>query len=600
MLKKFISSVLSIAMVASMLAVFMSATSPSESPSDDVTTTTAQSFTLSRTSATILIGQVISISTSGAPGPVRWSSENRNIVRVNQSGRVQGVSVGTANVYATVGDVTLPVRVTVIAGRITAGVSRLSLQPGETSKVNLNVRLSGSKVVTATSTDDNIAYATWTGAEWDGNNISITIHGVKNGTATIRVHSVNFPEVATEIQVRVGTGTDELVIVPSAPTASVAVGDSLSLRAFTSRANAVTVSSLNTSIATATLGASTSDTTFFTVRGLAPGTATIRLTDRSNARNFAEIRVTVTGTASQYYVAVATRPNTLLSSDRVLQNGRWYMLVPSNYDIAISNTGFARALSSWAYYTVFSERPTNNYNDGIRTFATSVNGRAETRYVLVPRDVDEAQYNTVRAEYTKYWDYYLSYTTYPRENNRSDTVYPYSFQARNGSFKSRYVLLPWNYSQAELDRVVKADKAANGIVEYTQQYMVLNSYPSDIAMGDMVIAWTVASSTSYMVVPASRWDQTVAFTRSLPPSWNTLYNYNATPTNPVIGGTWPPMTTVRIEASGRTNGFIIVRPGDMWNIGGIIVNAVKGNVGSSIQPEMNQQILPVNYQDIDS
>ncbi|MCL2053937.1 MAG: Ig-like domain-containing protein [Oscillospiraceae bacterium] len=250
---------------------------------------------LSRTSGTIVVNQVASLSVSGAGNQtIRWSSDNTSVVQVNSQGRIKGFKAGTANIRATVGSTVLTCRITVIDGRITPGVTRLNMAVGETQRVNLNVFLSP-RTIAAVSTDRDVATISWVGAQWDGNNIPIAINARGNGTAKIKVYARNHPNtVFCDIEVRVGTGNSNVVIVSPTDNVSVRAGQTETLRLSTSRANAVSVSSLNTRVATVSLGTSSGTTTNVNVRGVSAGTTTLRITDRNNSRNITDVRITVT------------------------------------------------------------------------------------------------------------------------------------------------------------------------------------------------------------------------------------------------------------------------------------------------------------------
>ncbi|MCL2053866.1 MAG: Ig-like domain-containing protein [Oscillospiraceae bacterium] len=578
--KALLSGVLAAAMVLSLLAIPVNAQPR-----------------LNRTSASITVGFVGSLTVSGATDTVRWTSSNTNVVLVNSRGQIKGVGVGSAMVTATTGGTRLNCAITVTAGRITPGVSSVTMSKGDSTKVNLNVRMARPRSLAASSSDRNVATASWSGAAWDGDNIQVTINARENGTATIRVYAKENPNaVFCDIQVRVGSGTSDLIILPQSDTVNVDIGQTTAFRVGTSQPNAVNVTSANPAIATATLGTSSGTATNINIRGIAAGNTTIRIVDKNNASNFADVRVTVAGSSNQYYTATILRPTPLTPSDQVLTftegNITRYMLVPSGYDAALANTAFASALNIYNYYIVYSQRPpTRATGDTVRNFTANINNRNEARFILVPRNPDEAQLATAQADYTKVWEYHTIYNIRPTTRVNSDRIEQWTITDENNRNVQRYMLVP-NWDNGYAQQLIDEDR--NNSSSFTH-YTMLNSYPANVSNSDLVLHWTSINNNSsnvtrYMVVPRNTWNTRIEANNAainrpnspLPHFTNTLY------LNPISGMTGMPYNLVQLNVVGSTSnspGYIYVAQGVNNDnvLAGIISNAVQNRVNNSVQ-----------------
>lgn len=134
-------------------------------------TVTETQITLDKQSASVYIGQTVTI---GASAAVTWTSSDNSIATVDGNGVVTGVKSGTAAITASANGVTASCMVTVLQSGTTISTASLSIKVGESSTLTATVN-GADKNVTWTSSDASVATVDAGGK----------VTGVKAGNATI-------------------------------------------------------------------------------------------------------------------------------------------------------------------------------------------------------------------------------------------------------------------------------------------------------------------------------------------------------------------------------------------------------------------------------
>ncbi|MDR0904375.1 MAG: Ig-like domain-containing protein [Ruminococcus sp.] len=508
-MKKIISVIITLVLMLSFAAVSVSAAPK-----------------LSYTSYTLTKGYQIALKVTGNSGSVQWGSSDTSVATVS-AGKVVGKSVGNAVISAVVDGQTLRCNVNVVATKIAADKTAVTVERGQYTTVTLTV--TGDKSgLTLSSGDSSIAKGSWAGAKWDGNKITMRITGVAPGSSTVTVYRKNFkstyyktftvtvPGAATTTTAATTAPSSTLTV--SSTKVSVNAGASSAVQVYPSAAATLSAYSTDTDIATVAAGTVSGNVRTYNITGVKAGTTTVRIYDRTNQSVYSDIVVTVTGTA--YYVVGTTRP-TATGTDQVVtfakNNLTYYMLVPYGYDEADVNTAIAKYFKTYEYYTVYSESPTlTTYTDSIRNFTkqnTSYNPynpyapttpQYSPRYVLVPRDYDNVKLDTAIAKYNNIYEYYVIYNVRPVTTVSSDKVQSWRIVDNTGVQLTRYILLPYNFDQARVDDIKAADLKEN---QDFSLYAVTDTFPTNPGVGNQVFSWrTKDNKTHYMVVPITNCD----------------------------------------------------------------------------------------------
>ena len=239
-----------------------------------------------------------------------------------------------------------------------------------------------------------------------------------------------------------------------------------------------------------------------TIKGLKSGTTTLTLTRKDNTSVKKTVTITVSG--SGYYTISTTQPAKLASTDTIY---KWtdpntkvtkYMLLPYGYDAAKVNTLVAQDSGVYSYYVVYDASPKQKaYGDTVKSFNTTVNSATAVRYVLVPQNYDVPSYNTAVANYTKKFEYWTIYNTNP-ENYKllyTDIVKSWT-RNLNGVQTTRYVLLPMNYSEVRLNELIASDSGSSADGYYT----VSTTQPAFKVSTDQVITFQAMVNNNYVTL----------------------------------------------------------------------------------------------------
>ncbi len=161
-------------------------------PVNSISLDKSESFTLSKGSKDKL--NVIANPTGSLEGKtVAWSTSNKDVVKIDQSGNIEAVGKGTATITATVEGKTASVQVTVNnpLKSIFLNKTELALRKGKTEKLSVtyNPEDADEKDVTWTSSDPSVATVTdgKVDALKDGTTLITATVGDKTATCTVTV-----------------------------------------------------------------------------------------------------------------------------------------------------------------------------------------------------------------------------------------------------------------------------------------------------------------------------------------------------------------------------------------------------------------------------
>lgn len=519
LLKSLLSVFLAVFMVASLAIIPSSAATPK----------------LSKTSVTVTKGYQTTLSVSNASS-VTWSTGDKSIATVSSKGKVVGKGPGTTYIYAKTGSTTLKCKVKVVASKITANKSSVTFDKvGDTATVTFTVKGSHSGI-TVGSTDKSVATASFSPARWNGNNVTVKITAKGEGTARIKVYNKNYQSTCYKyVDVKVkDTSVKENAILAYSRDVKVDAGKTYDLQVYAQNQSNLLCSVLNPNIATVTAGTASGNYRNFTIKGVAAGTTTVRFYDRYSANSYVDVAVTVTAANVEYYKFYTTSPATkLLGTDQVLSikpTGSavtYYMLVPANYDPAYVNTLTAQQFNVYDYYKVYTNVPARKTaTDNYKTFNHSnVNYTYGYRYVLVPANCDDVQYNTVIAKYNNKFEYYTIYSENPVKPSNWDYTETWQVtDASTGRLITRYMLVPYNnYDQSKIDEIKNKDQAANSTSKY---YVPYTTYPTVNKNTDYIISYYKNGAPVYMVVPKNRTQSDIVKANDAILKDTSVYEYN--------------------------------------------------------------------------
>ena len=492
--KSLLSVFLAVFMVASLAIIPSSAANP----------------TLSKTSVTVTKGYQTTLSVSNASGTVTWSTGDKSIATVSSKGKVVGKGPGTTYIYAKTGGTTLKCKVKVVASKITANKSSVTLDKiGDTATVTFTVKGSHSGIKVG-STNSSVAKAAWASSSWDGNNVTVKITAKGSGTARIKVYNQNYQSTCYKyVDVTVKETAASNIIMPYTTDVKVNAGEAYDLQVYAQNQTNLLYSVQDSRIATVTSGTTSGNYRNFSIKGVAAGTTTVRFYDRYSAKDYKDVKVTVAAANVEYYKFYTTAPATkLLNTDQVIQIKptssavTYYMLVPANYDSAKVNTLTAQQFNTYEYYKVYIEVPSRRTaTDTYQQFYNSnANYTYGYRYVLLPANYDEVQYNTAVAKYNNKYEYYTIYNEVPVRQNNWDRVEQWQVtDPATGRLITRYLLAPYNgYDQTKVDDIKNKDQNAN--MTY-QRFTIYTTQPTVNNTTDEVIWFSSGGTWKFMIVP---------------------------------------------------------------------------------------------------
>lgn len=136
---------------------------------------------LSKTKATLYVGQTLQLKLNNAKGTVTWKSGKTSVATVSKKGKVTAKKKGTATITAVSGKKKYTCKITVKPGLV---MSSVSLQVPAQGKATFKLKQLVDGKVTAVSNDDNVAYATVKGGKKKGEK-TLTVYGEEKGSAVI-------------------------------------------------------------------------------------------------------------------------------------------------------------------------------------------------------------------------------------------------------------------------------------------------------------------------------------------------------------------------------------------------------------------------------
>lgn len=497
----------------------------------------AASISLSKSSITLTKGYQTTLKVNGTTKSVSWSTGDKSVATVSSTGKVVGKGVGTTYIYAKVNGTTLKCMVKVVASKITASSSSVTLDSkGESKTVTITVK--GSKSgLTVGSTDKSVATASWEKpVKWNGNNIKLKITAKGEGTAKIKVYLKNYPSTCYKyINVSVGDPdvfeedmeedtTSKISIVPYVNSVNVGANESYKLQVYCTNQNYLGFKLADNSIASVSAEKNSGMYRNFNITGKKSGTTTLRFYNTKNTKNYTDVKITI-GEAG-YYTFAESKPELTASGDKVLtiqvNTKNYYMLVPANYDPAYTNTLVATKFNKYSYYTVYDKLPgrlasTDTYTEFSNENGTYINPNYNStiyynnnlgtkRYVLLPKDYDKVKLNTAVAQYNNKYLYWTVYNVSPPVSNTwNDYVETWMItEPSTGKSINRYMLVPYSeWDQDRIDRIKAEDMNSNSGYSY---YQVYSKYPTIDSTKDVVIMYTKNGSYRYMVVPLTNAD----------------------------------------------------------------------------------------------
>lgn len=500
-LKSLASVFLAVFMVAS-LTVIPSSAAPS----------------LNKTSVTLTKGYQTTLSVSGSSGSVTWSTGDKTIATVSK-GKVVGKGVGTTYIYAKVSNTTLKCKVKVVAAKITASSSSVYLdKAGDTKTVTMTVKGSHKNLAVG-STNKKVATAAFVKpVSWDGDKIKITITAKGAGSARIKVYLKDYSsscykyiDVDVDDDGNIGTNdtntsSGSIAIMPYTNNVEVASGGTYTLQVYCSNQSSLAYSLTSSNIASVSAGNASGLYRNYTIKGVNPGTTSLRLYDKNNTKNYYDVKITVGG--SQYYEFYTTQPAKMVSTDQIIDmkvnSVQYYMIVPQNYDVAYVNSLISQKFNAYEYYKIYDRQPNRMASgDTYHTFYHTNNKYTYgARYVLLPKDYDAVKLNTEVARYNGSYEYYTVYNERPIYRDSWDILEQWTVRDSKGYTISRYMIVPNNsYDQKRVDRIKEEDQQANNTYNYYTPYDKIPNV--NAGSGDVVIWYTKNNVTKYMIVPSN-------------------------------------------------------------------------------------------------
>ncbi len=572
--KSLLSAFLAVFMVVSLMAVPSSAIS------------------ISKSSVTLTKGYQTTLSVSGTSKTVTWSTGDKSIATVTSKGKVVGKAPGSTYIYAKVGGNTLKCKVTVVAAKISSSTSRIVFdKKGQTKTITVTIKGSHSGV-TAGTTNKKVASASWVKpVSWDGNDVKLKVTAQGEGTARIKVYLKNYSSSCYKyIDIQVGDDDDDdynnnnnnnnnnnssnnsISIVPISRTLSVAAGGTQTLQVYCTNQANMAYSLSDSTVASVTPATNYNENRNFTIKGLKGGNTTLRFYDKNNTKYYVDVVITVVN--SEYYTVYSTTPTKQLQSDRIVQipysNMTYYMLAPYNYDPALVNTAAAQYFNYYPYYQVYTKIPSRQAaSDTYKEFLNSNTSYTYgSRYVLLPANYDEVEYNTVKAQYNNYFEYWTVYSKEPTKPNQWDYLIQWQLtDPKTGKYYDRYMIVPYNdYDTDRIDEIKNKDISNNSAY---QQYVVYTNMPNVNSSTDVVVNFRYNNQDRWLVVPRSNTLAGYAKANDTIYNYTKLYEYNVVYTTRPTAGDGE---EVRDFVNGNTTYYVLLKKDENNTSAGSVYN----------------------------
>lgn len=463
----------------------------------------ASALGLSATSIKLTKGYSITLKVNDGSSAT-WSSSDTSVASVSSKGKVVGKSVGSAIITANVGGTLLTCNVKVVGGKLSLSSKSVELEKDEVKYVT--VRAKGSHGIKASSGDKSIVTASWV-KPWKNNDIRLKLTAKGSGTTSVKISMTKYPDVYTTINVTV-KGNDA-VLLTSQTSVTTMVGSQASVVIYSDVNSMVDYAFADTTIAKVTEGTWKDGYCTLGITGVKSGSTTLTLTRKDNPAVKKQIAVTVSGSGYYTVSSTAPQKQASddvilkwVDSKTLMTK---YMLVPAKYDLAKANSAVAADSKVYEYYTVYDIQPAKTASsDTISNFSASINGKTEKRYVLLPASYDAPTYNTVVADYTGTVEYWKIYNKSPESKKfRSTDIVKSWTTTVNYKAVTRYILLPLNYSEDKLNEIITADSG----VSLGGYYSVSETRPALKAANDKIIEFNAyvqgLSKTCYVLAPAN-------------------------------------------------------------------------------------------------
>ncbi|MBO7510908.1 MAG: Ig-like domain-containing protein, partial [Bacteroidales bacterium] len=316
-------------------------------------------ITLSKTTLSLNEGEYALLTETVSPSTaydksVTWSSSDRAIATVDQSGKVTAVSKGTAMIMVTANDgsgksASCSVTVIRLVSSITLNKTAITIYNGKTETLTATV---------SPSTANN------TGVKWTSSNTSVAsvsssgvVTGVARGTATITVTAKDGSGKSASCQVEVKQYVTGITLNKTSLSLNEGLTSPLSVSSITpDNANdkTYTWSSSNTSIATVS--------TTGVVTAVSKGTATITATANDGSGKSASCSVTVIRLVSSI---------TLDKASISIYNGKTQTLTATVSPSTANNTGVTWTSSNTSVATVSSSGVVTGVGRGAATITVT-------------------------------------------------------------------------------------------------------------------------------------------------------------------------------------------------------------------------------------
>jgi uncharacterized protein YjdB len=520
--------------------------------------------TLSKTSIELAKGYQTTLKVSGTGSKVTWSSSNTSVATVS-SGKVVGKAIGSANIYAKVNGVTLTCKVKVVATKITLSQTNTTVDVGETITVTATV-LGDKSGFSLSNGNSAVARGKFISpARFSGNTIQFNITAYRAGTASITVYRKNYRDTYFKaITVTVSDGTngynDDATVRAVTGKVEMEDGGTTQIAVWATDPAVLIAYAFDPSVVKVQRAGANGNTVYFNITALKAGNTVIKAYNNEEPSRFCEIPVTVKAKAEYYKVYDTVAPSKRKETDKLLnftyKSKTYYILAPSDYDVANTNSIIADFTSNYDYYTVYLKYPRNKLSgDTVKSFEYNKNYISKTLYVLLPADYDLAGFNTAKADYLDEYEYYTVYNISPKKQDETDFISTWTVQnEKNNNTITRYMLLPLVYDEIKADQIRDNDQIQFNGYSY---YVVYKTYPKNLRSGDRLYSWYKnddSSQTRYVVGPSKEEDflrrNEVIYNENKYYTYFTAYSISGSVPQPVIDSSKEAVNTRTIIVNG--------------------------------------------------